>query len=62
LNAFFHKKCPLGSEIIFPDDCRELSAATNLRQGRKKNFHRYESIKLSWQIGFIEVQRCDVCI
>jgi hypothetical protein len=56
------KKLPLGSEINFPDDCPELSTATNVCQEGKQNFHRYKSIKLSWQFGFFEVQRCDVCI
>jgi hypothetical protein len=56
------KKSPLGSEINFSDDFPELSTATNLCQEEIQNFHRYKSINLSWQYGFIEVQRCEICI
>jgi hypothetical protein len=47
------KKCPLIFEINFPDDCPELSPATNLCKEWKHNFHRYESIKISWQFRFV---------
>ena len=59
---YLKKKCPLGSEITFPDDCPELPTATKLRQEGKQNFHRYKSKKLSQQFGFIEVRRYDVHI